>query len=125
MKTLDWPAVTYRVLAISNVLVVLIGLLFLLPTAWSVRIRAVENVPANSNFATWFWTMTSVNLCFLALPAIGGVHLFRLRPSGVTICNAVFVEEIVYFPVIGFLWSALRGPISTGLAAATGVATFA
>jgi hypothetical protein len=28
MKNLDWPAVTYRVFAIGNVLVVLIGLLF-------------------------------------------------------------------------------------------------
>jgi hypothetical protein len=121
MKSLGWPAVTYRVFAIGNVLVVLIGLLFLLPTAWSVRIRAVENVPANSNFATWFWAMTSVNLCLLALLVVGGVHLFRLRPSGVTICNAVFVGEILYFLVIGFLWSALRGPISTGLAEATGV----
>jgi hypothetical protein len=37
MKTLEWPAVTYRVFAMSNVLVVVIGLLFLLPTAWSVR----------------------------------------------------------------------------------------
>jgi len=121
MKTLDWPAVTYRVFAIGNVLVVLIGLLFLLPTAWSVRIGAVENAPANSNFAIWFWSMTSVNVCLLALLVVGGVHLFRLRPSGVTICNAVFVGEIVYFFVIGFLWSALRGPISMGLAEATGV----
>ena len=121
MKTFDWPAVTYRVFAIGNVLLVLIGLLFLLPTAWSVHIRAVENAPANSNFATWFWIMTSVNLSLLVLLLVGGVHLFRLRPSGVTICNAVFAAEIGYFFVTGFLWSALRGPISTGLAEATGV----
>jgi hypothetical protein len=69
--------------------------------------------------------MTSVNLCFLALLVIGGVRLLRLRPSGVTTCNPVFVGEIVYFPVIGFLWSALRGPMSMGLATATGVATCA
>jgi hypothetical protein len=121
MKTLEWSAVTYRVFAIGNVLVVLIGLLFLLPTAWSVRIVAVEGVPSNSHFATWFWAMASINLCFLALLVVGGVHLFRLRPAGVTICNAVFVGEIIYFLVIGFLWSALPRPVSMGVAAATGV----
>src|SRR5882762_162528 len=121
MKTLDLPAVTYRIFAIGNFLVVLIGLLFLLPTVWSIRTGAVENVPTNSHFATWFWAMAFINLCFLALLVVGGIHLFRLRPSGVTICNAVFVGEIIYFFVIGFLWSALPRPLSMGVAAATGV----
>ena len=120
MKTFDWPAVTYRVFAIGNVLVVLVGLLFLLPTAWSVGLGAVENVPTNSHFATWFWAMAFINLCFLALLALGSAYLFRLRPSGVTICNAVFVTEILYFLVVGFLWS-LPGPVSSGVGAATGV----
>ena len=121
MKILEWPAVTYRVFAVGNVLIVLVGLLFLLPTAWSVRVGAVENAPTNSHFATWFWAMASVNLGFLALLVFGGVRLFQLRPSGVSICNAVFVGEIIYFLVIGFLWSALPRPVSMGVAAATGV----
>jgi hypothetical protein len=121
MKTLEWPAVMYRVFAIGNILAVLIGLLFLLPTAWSVRFGAVENAPDSSHFATWFWALASINLCFLALLFVGGVRLIQLRPSGVTICNAVFVGEIIYFLVIGFLWSALPRPLSMGLAAATGV----
>lgn len=121
MKTPGWPAVTYRVFAIGNVLVALIGLLFLLPTAWSVRIGAVENVPTDSHFATWFWAMAYINMCFFALLVVGGVHLFKLRPSGVTISNVVFIGEIIYFPVIGFMWSALPRTFSMGLAAATGV----
>ncbi len=121
MKTLEWPAVTYRVFAIGNFLAVLIGLLFLLPTAWIVGFGAVENAPTNPHFATWFWALASINLCFLALLVVGGVHLFQLRPSGVTICNAVFVGEVIYFLVIGFLWSALPRPVAMGLAAATGV----
>jgi hypothetical protein len=121
MKTFEWPAVTYRVFAIGNGLVVLIGLLFLLPAAWSIVLGAVENVPTNSHFATWFWAMASINLCFLALLVVGGIHLFQLRRSGVTICNAVFVGEILYFLVTGFLWFALPRPVSMGVAAATGV----
>ncbi len=123
MKTLEWPAVTYRVFAIGNFLAVLIGLLFLLPTAWSVRFGAVENAPTNSHFTTWFWALVSINLCFLALLVVGGVRLFQLRSSGVTICNAVFIGEIIYFLVIGFLWHALPRPVSMGLADATGVAS--
>jgi len=119
MKTFDWPAVVYRAFAIGNFLVVIVGLLFLLPTAWDIHIGTVENVPENSHFATWFWAMFLINLCFLTLLVVGGVHLFRLRPLGVTICNAVFVGEIAYFFVIGFLWSALSRP--DGVAAATGV----
>ena len=65
--------------------------------------------------------MAFINLCFLALLVVGGIHLFRLRPSGVTICNTVFVGEIIYFFVIGFLWSALPRPVSMGVAAATGI----
>jgi hypothetical protein len=120
MKTFDWPAVTYRAFATGNVLVVLVGLLFLVPTALSVGFGAVENVPTNSHFAAWFWAMALINLCFLALLVVGGVHLFRLWPSGVTMCNAVFVGEITYFLAIGFLWTAL--PVTSGVASATGVA---
>lgn len=119
MKTCDWPTVTYRVFAIGNVLLVLLGLLFLLPTALSVALGAVENVPTNSHFASWFWAMAFINLCFLVLLSLGGAHLFRLRPSGVTICNAVFVGEVLYFLALGFLWSLL--PVSSGVGAATGV----
>jgi hypothetical protein len=119
MKTFDWSAVTYRAFATGNALVVLVGLMFLVPTAWSVGVGAVENVPTNSHFASWFWAMAFINLCFLVLLVVGGIHLVRLRPSGVTICNAVFVGEITYFLAIGFLWSAL--PVASGVAAATGV----
>jgi hypothetical protein len=119
MKTIDWSAVTYRAFATGNVLVVLVGLLFLVPTAWSVGFGAVENVPTNSHFASWFWAMAFINLCFLALLVVGGVHLFRLWPSGVTMCNVVFVGEIIYFLTIGFFWSAL--PVTSGVASATGV----
>jgi len=119
MKTFDWSAVTYRAFATGNVLVVLVGLLFLIPTAFSVGVGAVENVPTNSHFASWFWAMALINLCFLSLLVVGGIYLFRLRPSGVTICNAVFVGEMSYFLAIGSLWSAL--PVSSGVAAATGV----
>ena len=120
MKTLEWPAVTYRVFAISNILLVLIGLLFMLPTTWSVRVGAVENVPPNSHFAAWFWAMVFINLCFLALLLVAASHLLRLRPSGVTLCNAVFAAEIIYFLVTGFLWFLPRS-VSMGVAAATGV----
>lgn len=122
MKAPDWPVLTYRIFASGNILVVLIGLLFLLPTAWSVGFGAVENEPANSHFATSFWTMVVINLCFLALLVVGGIQLFRLTSSSVTICNVVFAGEIVYFLIIGLMWSALPRPISMGVAAAaTGV----
>jgi hypothetical protein len=121
MKTFDWPAVVYRAFAIGNFLVVVVGLLFLLPTAWGIHIGAVENVPENSHFAVSFWAMFVINLCFLGLLVVGGVHLFQLRPSGITICNAVFVAEIAYFLVTSFLWLALPKPFSMGVAAASGV----
>ena len=121
MKASDWPVLTYRVFAIGNILVVLIGLLFLLPAAWSVGVGAVENEAANSHFAPSFWTMVFINLCFLVLLVVGGIHLFRLRSSGVTICNVVFAGEIAYFLIIGLLWFALPRPISMGVAAASGV----
>jgi len=96
MKTFEWSALTYRVFAIGNVLVVLIGLLFLLPTAWSPRFGAVENVPTSSHFATSFWAMASTNLYFLALLVVGGVHLFRLRPSGVTISDSSSPSDLMF-----------------------------
>jgi hypothetical protein len=121
MKTLDWPAVTYRLFAIGNILVVVVGLLFLLPTAWGVGVADMKNVPANSHFATWFWAMASINAVFLAMLVVASVHLFRLKPSGITICNAVFVGEMIYFFLIGFLWFASPKPVSMGVGAATGI----
>src|SRR5258707_4959814 len=67
MKTFDWSSVTYRIFATGNVLVVVVGLLFLVPTAFSVGVGAVANVPTNSHFRSWFWAMTFINLCFLTL----------------------------------------------------------
>jgi hypothetical protein len=119
MKTFDWPAVIYRIFATVNFLFVLVGLLYLVPTAWSVGAGAVVDVPANSHFAIWFWAMTACNLIFQSFLVVGAIQLFKLRPSGVTICNFLFVGEVVYFLGIGLLWSAL--PNTSGVAAATGV----
>jgi hypothetical protein len=115
----DWTSLTYRTVAIGNVLVVLVGLLFLVPTALKMAGGSFANSTANSYFRSWFRAMTLINLCFLTILTVGGIHLFRLGPSGVNICNAVFLAEICYSPAIGFLWYVL--PVSNGVAAATGV----
>src|ERR1700722_9372084 len=118
MKTFDWPALIYRIFATANVLFVLFGLLFLVPTAWSVAAGGAE-VSANSHFAAWFWAMTACNLIFLSLLVVGAARLLKLRPLGVTLCNFLFVSEIIYFMGIGLLWSVL--PQASGIAEATGV----
>jgi len=50
MKAFDWSSVTYRIFATGNVLVVVVGLLFLVPTAFSVGVGAVANDPAEFSF---------------------------------------------------------------------------
>ena len=119
MKTFDWPATTYRIFAVGNVLFVVAGLLFLIPTAFTVATGTVEDESAYPHFQYWFWTMFFINICFLSLLVVAAVHLFRLRSSGVAICNIVFAGEISYFLAIGFLWFYLSNP--GGLAGATGV----
>jgi hypothetical protein len=119
MKTLDWPATTYRTFAVLNVLFVIFGLLFLIPTAYTVAYGTVEDASSYPHFKYWFWTMFFINICFLTLLVIAAIYLFRLRPTGVTICNIVFVGELSYFLAIGVLWSYLSNP--SGIAGATGV----
>jgi hypothetical protein len=118
-KTFDWTAATYRIFGTANILFVLIGLLYLVPTAWSVSAGVGADVSAESHFATWFWAMTACNLIFLSILVVGAIQLFKLRPSGVTICNFLFVGEIIYFLTIGLLWSALT--VASGVAAASGI----
>jgi hypothetical protein len=119
MKTFDWSATTYRIFAVGNLLFVVVGLVFLIPTAFTVATGTIEDASTYPHFGYWFWTMFFINIGFLTLLLIAAIHLFHLRPTGVTICNIVFVGELSYFLAIGLLWFYLSNP--SGIAGATGI----
>jgi hypothetical protein len=82
--------------------------------------RLSNPVPVTHNFVVVFFTMTSINVVFLALLICAGVLLLRFRRSGITFCISVFAGELIYF-----LGEGPVGPIdsqwSQALAGAQGV----
>jgi hypothetical protein len=123
MENPNWPAVIFRVFAVTNFLVAIVGAFFLASVVPSVVVGSIGNSAEEPYFIQFYWSMTAINVCFLGLLVLGGVYLVRLEKFGVVICNVVFVAEILYFFLgIGLLWSpAFSRPISGSAAAATGV----
>jgi hypothetical protein len=127
MRTIDWPSVTYRTVAIANFLMAAAGAFFLTSSILIVPTR-LGNDPAQPYFVAAYWTMVIINISFLAFLIFGSIRLFQLRAIGITICNIVFSAEIIYFVVLSLLWflsgarnSASSIAISMSVAGATGV----
>lgn len=123
MQVVNWPPLVFRVFAIANFILAGLGLLFLAPvTMWVVLVGAVGKTSAYPYFLRAFWTMTATNIVLLTLLIFGGIRLLQLRTSGVALCNAVFVAEILYVIAVGFLWTtAVSTSVSGSVGAASGV----
>ena len=120
MSSVDWPSVTYRTVAIAKFLMAAAGAFFLAQSILVVPTR-LGNDPTQPHFVAAFWTMVIINISFLALLIFGSIRLFQLRTIGITICKIVFSAEIIYFVVLGLLWSVPSMAISMSVAGATGV----
>jgi len=64
--------------------------------------------------------MTAINVSLLAVLVFAGVRLLQLRPRGVTLCNVLFVAEVLYFFCIPWSPNFPRS-VSMSIAGATGV----
>jgi hypothetical protein len=114
MRADKWPSMAFRAFGIANLIFAAIGLWAMSYTAAVVAAGWMRNSPDQPYFLRAFWTMTAMNLIFLAVLGFTGVRLLQLRRSAVKVCNILFVAEIVYFVCIS-LWS------NSSIAAATGV----
>ena len=122
MENPKWPLYTLRAFAVANFLLIALGLSFLASSAHSVAAGAIGNTFRQQYFLPAFWTMTAINVCFLAVLAFASICLLRLSTLGVSVCNAVFAGEILYFIFLGFLWRPIISEsLSMSIAGATGV----
>jgi hypothetical protein len=122
MQAVKWPFVVFRVFAVANFILAGLGLLFLASSVIAVRAGVIGNTSTQPYFLQAFWAMTATDFVLLALLIFGGILLLQLRTLGVTVCNGVFVAEIVSFIAIAFLWSSdFSTSVSMSVAAATGV----
>jgi hypothetical protein len=114
-----WASVAFRIFGIVNLIFVAIGLWAISYPIAAVATDRIGNSPDNPYFLRAFWTMTSVNLVFLAVLGFTGVRLLQLRRIAVKVCNILFVAAIVYFLCIP--WGIFPRDIDLSIAAATGV----
>jgi hypothetical protein len=114
------PSVALRAFGIANLVFVAIGLWAISYPVAAVAAGRMGNSPDQPYFLRAFWTMTAMNLVFLALLAFTGVRLLQLRRSAVKACNILFVAEILYFVCIP--WSKeIPRDVALSIAAATGI----
>jgi hypothetical protein len=125
MENLTWPVVVFRAFAVTNFLVVLVGAFLMATFIPSVVTGAVGNSARDPYFLEFYWPMAAMNVCFLGSLVLGGIYLLQLKNFGVTICNAVFIAEIVYFFGLAVFWSsAFPRAVYMSAASASGVGDF-
>jgi hypothetical protein len=115
-KSVKWPSRVFRFIAIANFVFVSLGLLGMGGEVLFITTAPVANSPAQPHFLQAFWTMTAINFVLLLWLALGGIRLLQLRVQGVTICNSVFVTEILYYLII----IPFSGTLSSNIAGASG-----
>jgi hypothetical protein len=91
-----WAARTIRAFAIVNVLLVMFGLYLLVGTVLR-HYGLPPNPSAPAYYHQAFYGRSIINLLFLLALLAGSGFLWRLKRAGLTICNAVFALEILYF----------------------------
>lgn len=77
--------------------------------------------PGEPFFPAAFWTMTGINVSFLASFIFVSVMLLKLRPKAPIVHTYVFLALILYVWTAGTLWL-LPGAVGDSIAGATGVA---
>lgn len=98
MENPKWPFITFRVFAATNFLVPILGGLLVVTVITTLLAGVWGNTRrADPHFTLAFCTMIAANICFLGLLVFGGFYLLRRRMLGVTVCNVLFVAEILYF----------------------------
>jgi hypothetical protein len=125
MENPEWPTIVYRVFGVTNFLVVMVGGFFMASFIPSVVSGAVGNSAKDPYFLQFYWPMAAMNVCVLGSLVLGGIYLLKLKNIGVTICNVVFIAEIVYFfgTAVFWMWPFSRA-INMSAASATGVGDF-
>jgi hypothetical protein len=119
MQTGKWASVAFRTFGTVNLIFVALGLWAISYPVAAIAAERMTNSPDHPYFLRAFWTMTSMNLIFLAALGFTGVRLLQLRRSAVKACNILFVAEIVYFVCIP--WGIFPRDIDLSIAAATGI----
>ncbi len=97
MQPAKWPSLLFRSFGAANVLFAGSGALFTVFDAITVGMSELKGFSEAPYFFPAFWTMIAMNLVFEIALAIAGIRLWQLRKQGLTICNALFPAEILYF----------------------------
>jgi len=67
-----------------------------------------------------FLVRTGISVVFLLVQVVAGIHLIRLRQSGIRISNVLFMSMILYFLAGPILFLTGSGPIRDSIAVTTG-----
>lgn len=122
MQPAKWPSLVFRVFGMANLLLAGICACITLLSVFGVAPSNLSNFPAAPHFSQVFWTMITINLIFELILAIAGIRLLQTRTQGLTICNALFLIEVLYFVGVSMPWFLrLYGDLSTSIGGAAGM----
>jgi hypothetical protein len=97
MQPAKWPSLVFRAFGVASLLFASSGVLFTICDVKFFGMHVMNSYPGAPYMVPAFWTMIAMNLVFEIALAIAGIRLWQLRKQGLTICNALFPAEILYF----------------------------
>ncbi len=97
MEAAKWPSLVFRAFGAASVLLASFGAVFTIFDVITYGMGELKSDSADPYLLQVFWTMIAINLVFEIALAIAGIRLWQLRKQGLTICNALFLAEILYF----------------------------
>lgn len=123
MKAQGWLPKILKLFGMANLAFGAIGIIGIVVGALSI-FTVQARMPASPPYVReMFVVMSAVNLAFLVTLVIAGIGLLRLQTGAVTICNFIFVAEVLYFCGVGLLWgpTGMQRPLALSIGAATGI----
>ena len=122
--SLRWAQIALRAVGIVAILLATGGFLYTAAYLYAVASGGIDQlaVEAGTPYVhTAFYVMASACITFYAVLLLCGIQFVRLRSSLWWLFIAVLVSEVIYYLLIGWLWS--HSTLGSSIAGASGISS--
>ena len=122
--SLRWAQIALRAVGIIAILLAIGGLLYTAASLYAVASGGIDQlaVEASTPYVhTAFYVMASTCVAFYAVLLLCGIQFVRLRSSLWWLFLGLLVAEVIYYLLVGWLWS--HSTLGNSIAGASGISS--